>query len=63
MQAAEDGFANDIAIGLNRAMHGRILLKWHMCSADVVIFIDVFVQHAMQMSFIKNNHVVKTLSA
>ena len=29
-------------------MHcGRILLKRHMCSADVVIFVDVFIQHAI----------------
>ena len=30
---------------------------------NVVIVIDVFVQHAIQMFFIDNNHVVKTLSA
>lgn len=63
MQAAEDGFTDDLAIRLNRPMYRRILLKRHVRSADVVIFIDVFVQHAMQMSFIKNNHVVQTLSA
>ena len=34
-----------------------------MRSADVVIVIDVFVQRAMQMFFIENDHVVKTFPA
>jgi hypothetical protein len=33
-----------------------------MRSADIVILEDVFVQNIIQVLFIENNHVVKTLS-
>ena len=34
-----------------------------MCSADIVIFKDVFMQDIIQMLFIENDHMVKTFSA
>jgi hypothetical protein len=34
-----------------------------MCSADIVIFKDVFMQNIIQMLFIENDHVIKAFSA
>ena len=34
-----------------------------MCPADVVIIIDVFIQHTIQMSFTEKDHMVKALPA
>lgn len=47
MQSTKNWLAYNLTIGLNRAMDRRVFLKRHMRSADVVIIIDVFVQHTL----------------
>ena len=63
MQPAENRFADNPAIILNRTVDWGILPQRHMCSADIVIIVDVFMQNIMQMSFVENDHTVKTFSA
>jgi hypothetical protein len=56
MQSAKDWFAYNLAVFLNWPVFGRVFLKQHMRSADIVILEDVFVQNIMQMFFVENNH-------
>ena len=63
MQSAKDWFAYNLAVFLNWPVFGRVFLKQHMRSADIVILEDVFVQNIMQMFFVENNHMVKTFPA
>ena len=63
MQSTKNWLAYNITSDLSRTMNRRVFLKRHMCSANVVIIVDVFVQHAMQMFFIENDHVIQTLAA
>ena len=62
MQSTKNRLAYNLTIGLNRAGNRRVFVKRHARSADVVVVIDVFVQHLMQMFFIENNHVVKAFA-
>ena len=63
MESTQNWLVYNLTVGLNRAGDRWVFLKWHMRSADVVIIIDVFVQHAMQMLFVENDYMTQTLSA
>ena len=63
MQSGQNWLANNLAFLLGWPMFRGVLYKRHMSSADVVILIDVFVQHTMQMLFVENDHVVQALPA
>ena len=62
MQSVKNWLAYDLTIFLNWSMYRRIFLKRHMCSADIVILKDIFMQDIIQMFFVENNHIVKTVS-
>ena len=62
MQSAKDWFAYNLANFLNLPVFWWILIKRYMRSADIVILEDVFVQNIVQMFFVENDHMVKTLS-
>ena len=45
MQATKNRFAGNLAFVLDRPMNWRVFLQRHVCTADVVIIVDVVVQH------------------
>ena len=63
MQAAKDGLAYNLAFGLNWPMNWGVFLQRHMCSTDIVVFEDVFMQNIVKMSFIENEHMVQAFSS
>jgi len=63
MQSTKNRLACDLAISLGGAVNRRVLVKWHVCPAVIVIFTDVFMQSIIQVFFIENDHMVQTLTA
>ena len=63
MQSTKNRLACDLAISLGRAVNRRVLVKGHVCSADIVIFKDVFMQNVIQMLFIEDDYMIQALSA
>ena len=60
MQTAKNGVAGDLAFGLCRPVNRRILFKRHVRSADIIVVVDVVIQHACQMLFVQDNDMVET---
>ena len=63
MQADKNRFAYNLTIFLGWSMFGRIFIKRHMSSTDIVILENVFVQNVMQMFFFDKDHVFEAFTA
>ena len=62
MQSAKGRLAYNLTDFLDWSMVRRIFLQRHMCSADVIVIENIFMQNIMQMPFVKYNHMIKAFS-
>lgn len=51
MQAAEDGLADDFAVGLYRPWNRRVFIQRHVCASDVVIVVEVPSEYGSQVYY------------
>ena len=62
MQSAEYGCFDNSPFGLDRAMHGRVLIQRHVRAADVVIVVNVVGQDCPKVIFVQNDDMIQAFS-